>query len=104
MKELIKKIEEAEAKGEFPKDLYQQQLDMIQNAHDEFIVEAKEKGYDINSNLKIAEIEIAQFATMRDIAKKLGQPTDKYTNAIKETRIRILGEEAYKEFFSKEDE
>ena len=103
MKELIKKIEEAEANGLVPNDLYQKQIDMLQKAHDEFLKEAQEKGYDINSNLKIAEIELQQFDAMRTIAKKMGETGDKYTKAIKDVRTRVLGKELVDEFFADEN-
>ena len=84
-----------------PIDHYvKKQIQLLEEAHDEFISTAKFKGFDMQSP-QIGEIEIQQFSAMKALAQKIGLPVDKYDELIKNVKIRILGEENYKNFFEK---
>lgn len=91
-------IEQAQ-KNNLPIDIYvKKQIAILQKAHDEFISSVRQQGRDI-SDPNIGEIEIQQYAVMRDLANKIGLSTKKYEKLIKDVQIRILGEENYKRFF-----
>lgn len=80
------------------KSLVEQQIKLLQEAHDEFISIAKHKGYDMR-NPQICEIEVHQYSAMRQLAQKIGLPADEYDNLIKQVKIRVFGEENYKRLF-----
>ena len=97
---LEKKIQLAIKLNKPIKSLVEQQIKLLEEAHDEFISTAKFKGFDMQSP-QIGEIEIQQFSAMKALAQKIGLPVDKYDELIKNVKIRILGEENYKKFFEK---
>ena len=95
-----KKMEKAIAENK-PIDHYvKKQIQLLQEAHDEFISTAKFKGFDMQSP-QFGEIEIQQFSAMKALAQKIGLPVEEYDELIKNVKIRILGEENYKKFFEK---
>lgn len=96
--ELQHLLEVAEKKGEPIDQLVKSQISLLEKAHDEFIRKALDKGYK-RENPKLAEIEVAQFTAMKQLALKIGLPSEPYDKLIRETRIRIFGEENYKKFF-----
>ena len=51
------------------------------------------------NDINIASIEIRQYATIRELAKKINIPYEKYDNLIKNVKIRIFGEDNYDKFF-----
>lgn len=99
MHELNTKIELAEQKGSVPRELYIRQIELLKTAHDEFIKTAIKKGYDLNTNLDIMEIEIKQYSAMKQVAEKINAPTKEYEDAIHSVRIRVLGEETVRQHF-----
>ena len=99
MQNINKKIAEAESKGSVPKSLYIEQIKILESAHDEFINQAKEKGYDLATNLDILEIEIKQYSAMKQIALKIGTSVKEYDKKIKDARIRVYGKDATNEIF-----
>ena len=99
---LQKQIEAAEKSGLPINKLVRQQIDILKSSHDEFIKSAKENGYDMN-NLHIGQIEVQQYAAMKQLAKKIGLPVEEYDKLIKDVQVRILGEENYKRFFNQKN-
>ena len=61
--QIQKKIEQATAENKPIKSLVEQQIKLLQEAHDEFITTAKAKGYELESP-QVGEIEIRQFSAM----------------------------------------
>lgn len=80
--------------------LVEQQIKLLQEAHDEFIAVAKIRGYNMQSP-QVGEIEISQYSAMKQLAEKIGLPIEEYDELIKNVKIRIFGEENYKRFFEK---
>lgn len=97
---LEKKIQIAIKENKPIKNLVEQQIKLLQEAHDEFISTAKAEGYNLR-NPKVGEIEIQQFSAMKALAQKIGLPVEEYDELIKNVKIRVLGEENYKKFFEK---
>ena len=95
---LQQRVEKAESENKPIQGLVEQQIKILQDAHDEFISAAKRKGYDL-SNPQVGEIEIRQYSAMRQLAKKIGLPIEEYDELINKVKIRVFGEENYKKFF-----
>jgi len=99
-KELIlleNKINKAQNEGK-PVDKYVlREIEILQNSIDKYIEKMKEaeKLYEP----QVAEIEIRQYATMRNLAQKIGLPAAPYDEKIKQVQIRIFGEENWENFF-----
>lgn len=94
MEKINTQILEAEKNGKQPsKMLFIRQIELLEKAHNEFMEIAKKKGYDLSSNLDILEVELKQFTAMKQLAKKIGIPTNKYDNYIRNARIRVYGKE-----------
>ena len=99
---LEQQIVDAKKEGK-PIDTYvKQQIAILENARDEFVRKAQEKGYSLK-NFRLGEIEIGQYSAMRTLAKKIGLPIEKYNEAIKQVKIRLFGEKGYKQFFENDD-
>lgn len=98
---LQQKIEIAEKQNKPIKDLVEQQIKLLSEVHDEFIADAKLKGYDM-TNQRLGEIEVRQYQAMKQLAQKIGLPVEEYDEYIKKVRIRIFGEENYKRFFEEQ--
>ena len=77
-----------------------QQIEKLQEKHDEFVLAAKKSGVDLN-NYKIGAIEIKFYTLIKALSEKLGLSTEKYDNAIKEIEIRTFGQDGYEQFFKK---
>jgi hypothetical protein len=45
------------------------------------------------------EIQIRQYAAMRELSKKINAPTEKYDKLIKDLQIKVVGAENYENFF-----
>ena len=95
---LQQKIETAQKENKPIKDLVKQQIKLLQEAHDEFVLNAKNRGYD-SSDPVVGKMEIQQYSAMKALAKKIGLPVEQYDELIKNVKIRVLGEENYKKFF-----
>ena len=95
---LQQKIEIAEKQNKPIKSLVEQQIKLLNEVHDEFLAEAKIKGYDL-SNPALGEIEVRQFSAMKALAQKIGLPVEEYDELIKNVKIRVFGEENYKKMF-----
>lgn len=93
-------IEEAQ-KLKKPIDGYvKQQIDLLKNAHDEFVKTVQDQGFDLNTP-QVGEIEIKQYSAMKQLAQKIGLPVKEYDECIKAIQIRIFGKENYERFFGK---
>lgn len=95
---LQQKIETAQKENKPIKNLVKQQIKLLQEAHDEFVLNAKNRGYD-HSDPIVGKIEIRQYSAMKQLARKIGLPLEEYDELIKNVKIRVLGEENYKRFF-----
>ena len=96
--QLQKLVEKAELENRPIAEYVKKQIQVLQNSHDEFVKMAKAEGYDMDSQ-RVGDIRVRQYAAMRQLAKKIGLPVDKYDEVIKEIRIKMFGEENYKRFF-----
>lgn len=94
-------VKTAQAEGRPIDEYVLQQIKILHEAHDEFISEALANGYSLD-NWKVGEIEVRQYSAMKQLAEKIGQPTDKYDKLIKDVQVRVFGEENYKRFFESE--
>ncbi|MGN0031036.1 MAG: hypothetical protein ACI37Q_03680 [Candidatus Gastranaerophilaceae bacterium] len=94
------KIEQAQADNKPFLHYVKRQLELLEEAHDEFVAKAQKEGFDINAP-KVGEIEVQQYSAMRALAEKWGLPSEKYDNLIKNVQIRIFGKENYENFFGK---
>jgi len=98
---LQKQIEEAQ-KANKPIDSYvKQQINLLKDAHDEFVKQAQAKGYEL-TNPRVGEIEVQQISSMKQLAQKIGLPVQEYDDMIKAVRIRVFGEANYERFFGKD--
>ncbi len=68
----------------------QQQLELFLN---------KMKTQNRQNDFDIAEIEIRQYAAMKQLAQKINHPCDEFDDKIKQVQIRIFGEEGQKQLF-----
>ena len=63
----------------------------------------KEQGRDIENDFDIAEMEIRQFAAMKQLAKKINAPVEEYDEKIKQVQCRIFGKENWENLFGNKD-
>ena len=97
------RIKQAQENNE-PIDSYiKREINWLEKQLDKFLNQMKEQGRDIETDFDIAEIEIRQYATMRDLAKKINLPTDVYDEKIKYIQCRIFGKENWENFFGNKD-
>ncbi len=95
---LQKQIEEAQRLNK-PFDKYvKKQIDLLKDAHDEFVKTAQAEGYEL-TNPRVGEIEVKQIASMKQLAQQIGLPVEEYDEMIKAVRIRVFGEANYEKFF-----
>jgi len=97
LKLLEEKIKFAEHNGQSIDKYILREIEILQNAIDIFVVQARQR--DNLDEFDIAEIEIRQYATMRQLAQKIGLSVDEYDAKIKAIKIRLFGEENYKNLF-----
>lgn len=96
--ELEQKIKTAQANGKKIDKYILRQIEILQNSIDKFL-EQMEKENRLN-DVQIAQIEIRQYSTMKELAKKINLPEEKYDDLIKRVQVRIFGEENWEIFFS----
>lgn len=94
IRRLLTEIEAAEQRGDAVGALCSEAIECLETARQEFLQRARAQGYAAN-DLRVGEIEIKQLSAMRQLAQRGGLP-DPYTAAIREVRVRILGEELVK--------
>lgn len=97
LKLLEEKIKFAEHNGQSIDKYILREIEILQNAIDIFVVQARQR--DNLDEFDIAEIEIRQYAIMRQLAQKIGLSVDEYDAKIKAIKIRLFGEENYKNLF-----
>lgn len=93
------KIKQAQEHNEPIDNYVLSEIDWLQQQLDMFLEKSKEQGKDIETDFDIAEIEIRQYAAMKQLAQKINYPCDVYDEKIKQIQIRLFGEEGYKQFF-----
>ena len=79
-----------------------QEIDWLKRQLAEFIVQMQQDGRDIEKDVDIAEIEIKQYAVMKQLALQIGAPTVEYDAKIKEVQCRLFGEENWENLFGTE--
>lgn len=95
------KIKQAQENNE-PIDSYiLREIEWLQQQLDLFIEKSKDQGKDIETDFEIAEIEIRQYAAMKQLAQKINLPSNIYDKKIKQVQVRIFGKENWENFFSK---
>lgn len=97
--ELEQKIKHAKMNGEPIENFVKKQMEILENSIKIFIkkMEKENKIFDV----EIAEIEIRQYAVIRDLAISINQPYKRFEEKIKEIQSRIVGEENWEKFFKK---
>ena len=97
--ELERKIKHAKMNGEPIENFVKKQIEILENSIKIFMkkMEKENRLFDV----VIAEIEIRQYAVMRDLAISINQPHEKFESKIKEIQSRIVGEENWEKFFKK---
>ncbi len=97
------RIKQAEQNGE-PVDSYvRREISWLENQLEKFLQKMKDDGQDIENNYEIAEIEIQQYAAMKQLASKINEPLEQYDEKIKQVQCRIFGEENWENFFGSSD-
>lgn len=84
--EIMQQVIAAQKSNKPIDNLVKQQIKVMEEHHDEFVKEATNAGID---NLERAKIEIRLYANIKAWANKIGLPTDKYDNAIREIQKRF---------------
>lgn len=100
-KRLQELIDEAAREGKPYDDYVKEQISLLEDSHDKFLELAKSEGYSLD-NPRVGDIEVAQYAAMRQLAASIGLPTEYYSEKIKEVRIRVFGLANYKNYFEKQ--
>lgn len=95
---LQSEIEKAKANNQSIDCYVRKQIELLEEAHKEFVARAQSEGYNMQDS-RVGQIEVQQYAAMKQLAEEIGEPTEKYDQLIREVRIRIFGEENYKRFF-----
>lgn len=89
--ELQQQVEKAQ-KLNNPIDIFvKKQIKLLEEVHDDFVSSAMAKNKDIESDLSFTEVRIKQLQAIASLCKKIGLPTEKYDNKIREIRIKNLG-------------
>ena len=94
--EIAKQVMEAEKLRQPIEGLVREQIRIMESHHDEFVKQATDEGID---NLSRAKIEISLYNNIRVWANKIGLSTEKYDNAIREIRVKFLGEHDTKKYY-----
>lgn len=99
VKALLDEIEILEKEGADISQLCMQVIELVKDAHEEFLYRVRKKGYDLLHDTAIAKIEIKQYSVMIQTAIQGGLPYAKYKKAIRDIQVRFLGEELVKRHF-----
>ena len=95
------KIKQAQEHNEPIDNYVLHEISWLQQQLDIFLKKSKQEGKDIETDFDIAEIEIRQYAAMKQLAQKINHPCDIYDEKIKQVQVRIFGEENWENFFGK---
>ena len=76
--------------------LVKEQIAIMEQNHDAFVKQAEEEGID---NIARGRVEVQLYTNIITWAKKIGLPTDKYEKAIRDIRVKFLGEENTKKYY-----
>lgn len=93
------KIKQAEQNNEPIGPYIQRQIEWLESELKKFLQISEQQGRNIETDTDIAEIEIRQYAAMKQLAQKAKLPIEKYDELIKQVQIRIFGEENWENFF-----
>ena len=89
--QLQQQVEKAQKLNQPIDSFVKQQIKLLEETHDEFVSSALAKNKDIETDLGFTEIRIKQLQAIVSLCKKIGLPTEKYDNQIREIRIKNLG-------------
>ncbi|MGN0031023.1 MAG: hypothetical protein ACI37Q_03615 [Candidatus Gastranaerophilaceae bacterium] len=95
------KIKQAQEHNEPIDNYILREISWLQQQLDIFLEKSKQEGKDIETDFDIAEIEIRQYAAMKQLAQKINHPCDIYDEKIKQVQVRIFGEKNWENFFGK---
>lgn len=95
--QLQQKVETAQKLNKPVEGYIKQQIKLLEEVHDNFVKNALEKNSDLVNNLGFSEIRIKQLQAIISLCKKIGIPTEKYENRIREIRVYHLGADFVKE-------
>ena len=96
---LQKQVEIAQKLNQPIDNLVKQQIQLLEKVHDEFVSSTLAKNKDLEFNLDFAGTRIKQLQAIASLCKKIGLPTDKYENQIREIRIQTLGVDFVKKHY-----
>ena len=96
---LQQQVERAERLNQPIADLVKQQIKLLEETHDDFVKSALSKNKDLESNLEFSGVRIKQLQAIASLCRKIGLPTEKYDNQIREIRIRNLGVDFVNEYY-----
>ncbi|MDR1167890.1 MAG: hypothetical protein LBK53_03230 [Heliobacteriaceae bacterium] len=94
--QIVQQIQTAEKNNKPIDALVKKHIKILEVHHDEFVKQADETGVD---NWERAKIEIQLYTRIKAWAAKIGLSTEKYDKAIKNIRVKCLGEEAVEKLF-----
>lgn len=100
LEKLEEQIKQAEKNNQPIDKFVLREIEILQNTIDLFMEQMKAQ--DRLDDFNVAEIEIRQYAAMRQLAQKINHPYEIYDEKIKQIQIRIFGEENYENFFGEE--
>ena len=89
--QLQQQVEKAQKLNQPIDSFVKQQIKLLEETHDEFVSSALAKNKDLETDLGFTEIRIKQLQAIVSLCKKIGLPTEKYDNQIREIRIKNLG-------------
>ena len=89
-------VAENEKSGKPIEPLVKEQIYIMEQHHDAFVKQADSEGVD---NIGRAKIEVQLYYNIIAWAKKIGLPTDKYEKAIRDIRVKFLGEQNTDKYF-----
>jgi len=96
--ELQNKINKAEKSKQPIEHFVKQQIKILESIHDSFSKTSKSNT--IQEHIAISETKIKQLYVIINLCKKIGLPTNKYEEKIRQIRIKDLGAEFVKQNFN----
>ena len=100
LKILEEKIKLAEQNGQSIEKYILREIEILQNAIDTFVKQAKERNN--LDEFDIGEIQIRQYAMMKQLAQKINYSTEEFDEEITKIKKNLFGEENYNNFFGED--
>ena len=96
---LQKQVEKAEELKQPIQKYVVQQIKLLEQVHDEFVSSTLAKNKDLESNIEFIGVRIKQLQAIASLCRKIGLPTEKYDNQIREIRIKNLGADFVNQYY-----